>query len=88
MPFVRSLAFKYLACCFKLIAVILLFNKIMPSCSYYTEKGLVYIIIAAPSSYQLSSYFEYIKLNIYLSCNVYSVFDAECIYLTAHLYTL
>jgi hypothetical protein len=47
MPFVRSLAFKYLAYYSKLVAVILLFNKIMPSCSYYIEKGLVYIIIIA-----------------------------------------
>jgi hypothetical protein len=47
MPSVRSLAFKYLACHSKLIAVILLLNKIMPSYSRYTEKGLVYIIIAA-----------------------------------------
>jgi hypothetical protein len=47
MPSVRSLVFKYLAYRSKLIAVILLFSEIMPSCSYYTEKGLVYIIIAA-----------------------------------------
>jgi hypothetical protein len=46
MPSVRSLAFKYLAYHFKLMAVILLFSEIMPSCSHYAEKGLVYIIIA------------------------------------------
>ena len=50
MPFIRSLVFKYLACCFKLIAVILLLGKIMPTYSRYTEKGLVYIIIMALSS--------------------------------------
>ena len=47
MPPVRSLVFKYLAYYSKLVAVILLFSKIMPSYSYCTEKGLVYIIIAA-----------------------------------------
>jgi hypothetical protein len=47
---VRSLVFKYLARHSKLIAVILLFNEIMPSCSYYIEKGLVYIVITAPFS--------------------------------------
>jgi hypothetical protein len=50
MPSVRSLAFKYLACRFKLVAVILLFSEIMPSYSCYMEKGLVYIIIIALSS--------------------------------------
>ena len=51
MPFIRSLASKYSAYYFKLIAVILLLNKIIPTCSYYIEKELVYIIIAALSSY-------------------------------------
>jgi hypothetical protein len=47
MPPIRSLVFKYLAHHFKLVAVILLFNEIMPSCSRYIEKGLVYITITA-----------------------------------------
>jgi hypothetical protein len=47
MPSVRFLVFKYLAYHSKLIAVIFLFSEIMPSCSHYTEKGLVYIIITA-----------------------------------------
>jgi hypothetical protein len=88
MPFVRSLVSKYLACRSKLVAVILLFSEIMPSYSRCTEKGLVYITIIAPFSQQPSSCFECIKLNIYLSCNIYSVFNTECIYLAAHLYTL
>jgi hypothetical protein len=50
MPSIKSLIFKYLAYCFKLIAVILLFSKIMPSCSYYKDKELIYIIIIAPFS--------------------------------------
>ena len=87
MPFVRSLAFKYLAYHSKLIAVILLLSEIMPSYSCYTEKGLVYIIITALSSQQLSSCSKCIKLNIYSSCNIYSVFNTKYIYLTVHLYT-
>jgi hypothetical protein len=47
MPPIRSLVFKCLARHSKLVAVILLLSKIMPSCSCYTEKGLVYIVIAA-----------------------------------------
>jgi hypothetical protein len=47
MPPIRSLVFKYLAYRFKLVAVILLFSEIMPSCSRYVEKGLVYVIIIA-----------------------------------------
>ena len=50
MPLVRSLAFKYTAYYFKLVAIILLLSKIIPTYSYYTEKGLVYIIIIAPLS--------------------------------------
>ena len=59
MPSVRSLAFKYIAYCFKLVAVILLLGKIMLSCSRCAEKELVYIIIIALFSYQPSSYFKY-----------------------------
>ena len=47
MPFVRSLVSKRAACCFKLVAVILSLSEIMPTYSYYTEKGLVYIAIIA-----------------------------------------
>ena len=48
MPSVRSLISKCYTC---VIAVILLLGKIMPICSCCAEKKLVYIIIAAPSSY-------------------------------------
>jgi hypothetical protein len=88
MPPIRSLAFKHLAHHSKLIVVILLLNKIMPSCSCYMEKGLVYIIIIVFFSQQPSSYSKCIKLNIYSSCNIYSVFNTECIYLTVYFYTL
>ena len=47
MPFVKSLVSKRLAYYFKLVAVILLLGEIMPTYSYYTEKGLVYVAIIA-----------------------------------------
>ena len=47
MPLIRSLVSKCTAYYFKLVAVILLLSKIMPTYSRYTEKGLVYIIIIA-----------------------------------------
>ena len=81
MPLIRSLAFKYLARRFKLMVVILLLGKIMPSYSCCTEKGLVYIIIIALLSRQPSSYVKYTKSNIYSSCNIYLVSNAECIFL-------
>ena len=76
MPPIRFLVFKRHA---YTVAVILLLNKIMPSCSYCEEKKLVYIIIVAPFGCQLSSCVKCIKLNICLSCNVRSVSDAECL---------
>ena len=45
MPFIRSLTSTY---CAKLIAVVFLLSEIIPVCSYYKEKKLVYITIAAP----------------------------------------
>ena len=87
MPFVRFSVFKRLAYYFKLIAIILLLGKVMPTYLRYTEKGLIYIIIIAPSSRQLSSYTKSIKLNIRSSYNVRSVFNAEYIFL-ARFYAL
>ena len=75
MPFIRSLVFKY---CAYTVAVILLLGKIIPSYSYCKEKKLVYIIIIAPFSRQSSFCVKYTKLNICLSCNVKSVFNAKC----------
>ena len=48
MPFVRSLVSKHYA---YIVALILLLSEVMPIYFYYTVKGLVYIAIAAPSSY-------------------------------------
>ena len=51
MPLIRFLVSKRLVYYFKLVAIILLLGEIMPTCSRCTEKGLVYIIIMALSSY-------------------------------------
>ena len=80
MPSIRSLVSKYFTYYFKLVAVILSLSKIMPTCFCYIEKGLVYTIIAALSSRQLSLYTKYIKLNIHSSCNVQSVFNTKYIF--------
>ena len=81
MPFIRSLVSKRLTHYFKLVAVILLLGEIMPTYSYYTEKGLVYIIIITLSSRQPSSCTKYTKLNMGLSCNIRSVSNTKCIFL-------
>jgi hypothetical protein len=87
IPPVRSLVSKYLAYRSKLVVVIFLFSKIMPSCSRCTEKGLVYVAITAPFSQQPSSCSKCTKSNIYLSCNIYFISNAKCIYLAVRLYT-
>ena len=84
MPLVRSLASKRYT---YIIAVILLLSEIMPIYSYYILKGLVYIIIMAPLSRQLSSYTKYTKLNMHLSCDVKSVSNAKYTFLI-HFYVL
>ena len=80
MPSIRSLVSKHAAYYFKLVAMILLLGEIMPIYSYYTEKGLVYIIIIALFSYQPSSYAKCTKLNIHLSYNIYLVSNTEYIF--------
>jgi hypothetical protein len=70
MPPIRSLVFKCLAYHSKLVAVILLFSEIIPLYSCCEEKGLVYITLIAPSSYQPFSYFGCMALNMHLSCNI------------------
>ena len=74
MPPIRSLVSKHRA---YTVAVILLLGEIMPSYSCYNEKKLVYIIIIAPFSRQLSSCSECTKLNIRLSCNIKSVSNVK-----------
>ena len=51
MPLIRFLIFKRLAYYFKLVAMIFLLNKIIPTYLYYVKKGLIYITIIALSSY-------------------------------------
>ena len=60
-----------------LITLILLVGEVMPSCSRYIKKGLVYIIIAAPSSHQPFFYAKYIKANMCLSYNVCYISNAK-----------
>ena len=81
MSLIRSLVFKCTAYYFKLVTIILLLGKIMPTYSYCTEKGLVYIIIIASLSRQPSSYTKYTKLNMRSSCNIRLMFNAKCIFL-------
>ena len=76
MPPIRSSASKR---CAYIVAMIFLFNKIMPSCSCYKEKKLVYIIIIAPFSCQPSFYIKCTKSNIRLSYNIKSVSNAKCL---------
>ena len=79
MPSVRSLVSKRTTRCFKLVAVILSLNKIIPTYSCYMEKRLIYITIIAPLSRQPSSYIKCTKLNIYLSCDIRSVSNTKCL---------
>ena len=87
MPSVRSLASKRTTYYFKLVAIILLLSEIMPTYSYYAEKGLVYIIIIVPLNRQPSFYIKYTKSNMRLSCDIKLVFNAKYIFLV-YLYAL
>ena len=84
MPFIRSLVSKYRT---RVIAVILLLSKIIPTYSCCVLKGLVYIAIIALLGRQPSSYTKCTKSNICLSCDIHLVSDAKYIFLT-RLYTL
>ena len=77
MPFIKSLVFKCTTYYFKLVAVIFLLGKIMPTYFYYIEKELVYIAIIAPLSYQPSFYTKCTKLNMRLSCDIKLVSNAK-----------
>ena len=84
MPPVRSLVFKRRT---RIVAVILLLSKIIPTYSCYVLKGLVYITIIVLFSYQPSFYTKCTKLNIRLSYNVRLVSAIKCIYFI-YLYVL
>ena len=70
MPLIRSLASKR---CTLLAASISLNGEIISPYSHCTKKGLVYIIIADPSSRQPFSYIKYTKLNTCALCDIYSI---------------
>ena len=74
MPLIKSLASER---CAYTVAIILLLSEIIPFYSCCEEKKLVYIIIIAPFSHQLSFCVKYTKLNIHSSCNVRSVFNIK-----------
>jgi hypothetical protein len=60
MPSIKSSVFKYYIL---LIASISLNREIMNPYSCYIKKGLVYIVLIAPFSYQPSFYLKYTKVN-------------------------
>ena len=92
--FIRGVVFSYLiyyclslmppsvasVYCTALVALILSISKVMPSCSCYIKKGLVYITITALSGRQPLSCAECIKANMRLSCNIHSVSNTKYIY--------
>jgi len=63
-----------------IVAVILLLSKIILTYSYYANKKLVYITIAAPSSCQLFSYSKCTSANIRSSYDIRSVSNAKYIF--------
>ena len=84
MLFIRSLVSKRHA---YIVAIILLLSEIIPTCSRYVLKGLVYIIIIAPLSYQPSFYIKCTKSNIRLFYDIRSVSNAKYAFLI-HSYVL
>ena len=74
MPPIRSSASKR---CTRVALKILSLGKIILTYSRYSEKKLVYITIASPSSRQPSSYAKCIKANIRSSYNVRSVSNTK-----------
>ena len=74
MPSIRSLVSKRRA---YIVAIILSLSEIMSTYSCYVLKGLVYIIIIALLGRQSSFYAKYTKLNMHLSYNIKSVFNAK-----------
>jgi hypothetical protein len=60
MPLIRSTAFKY----YTLFTISISLNReIMSPCSCYIKKGLVYITLTVPFSYQTFFYLECTKAN-------------------------
>ena len=61
MPPIKFITLVY---CSQLVLLILSLNKIMPTCFYCIEKGLVYIVIIAFFNRQPSSCTKYTYINI------------------------
>ena len=79
MPLIRSLAsMRYIL----LATSISLDSEIISPYSYYAKRGLVYITITNPSSYQPSSYLKCTKANTCFLYNVRSVSFNKYIFLT------
>ena len=72
---ISPVRFSVFSQCNKLITVILLLNKIMPFCSCYFEKELVYITITSLTKCQLFFCIKCMQANMYFSCNIHSIFD-------------
>ena len=79
MPLIRSFMFKR---CTLLAISISLNGEIISPYFYYTEKGLVYIIITNPFSRQPSFYTKCTKLNTYALYNMRLVSFNKYIFLT------
>jgi len=62
------------------VALVLLLGEVILLCSCCAKKGLVYVVIAALSSCQPSSYSECTKSNIQSSYNVRSVSNTKYIF--------
>ena len=86
MLFIRFSASKRLTYYFKLVAVILLLGKIMPTYLYYAEKELVYITIIALFGRQPFSYIKCTKLNMRSSWDIKLVSNTKYAFF-ARLYT-
>ena len=67
MSLIRSLASKRRA---RVVTVILLLGKIMPTYSRYVLKGLVCVAIIALLGHQPFFYAKYTKLNMRLFCDI------------------
>jgi len=63
-----------------IVTIILSLGKVILLYSRYIEKGLVYIVIVAPSSHQSFSYAECTHVNMHSSYNVRLVSNTKYIY--------
>ena len=75
MPAIKLTVFKRHTL---LTSSIALNGEIISPYSCYAKKGLVYVIIAEPFSYQPSSCSECTKSNTYILCNMRSVSFNKC----------